>query len=63
MRKKSLSQMMGIKHSKMSSSMHKMEKREYSKKGLPPKTMAKHESAEYGKGARCPRCGSVNCKC
>lgn len=61
--RKTLSQMMGMKHSKMSGPMKKMEQREYSKKGLPAKAMAKHETAEYGKGKRCPRCGGTNCKC
>ena len=53
MRKQSMSEMMGIKsgaHSGMSKPMQKMEKKEYSKKGLSPSAMKKHESAEYGKG-------------
>lgn len=55
--------MMGMTHKKMSPSMQKLEKREYSKKGLPQKALMKHEKAEYGKGARCPKCGSASCKC
>lgn len=58
--------MMGMKiggHSNMKKSMASMEKREYGKKGLPPKMMAKHESAEYGKGKKCPKCGKSNCGC
>lgn len=64
--RKTMGQMMGIKmgsHPKMNKSMAAMEKREYSKKGLPPKTMARHEKAEYGSGKRCPKCGKVNCTC
>ncbi len=61
-----MSQMMGMKtgaHKGMSKSMEKMEKREYGKKGLSPKAYAKHETAEYGKGKKCPKCGKVNCTC
>ena len=61
--RKTLSQMMGIKHSKMSGPMKKMEQREYSKKGLSPKAMMKHEKAEYGSGKKCPKCGKANCGC
>jgi hypothetical protein len=53
MRKASMAEMMGIKtgaHSGMKKPMQKMEKKEYSKKGLSPSAMKKHESAEYGSG-------------
>ena len=61
MRKQSMSQMMGMKiggHAGMKKSMAAMEKREYSKKGLSPKMMAKHEKAEY----KC-KCGKKPCQC
>lgn len=65
MRKTSMAAMMGMKpggHSGMKKSMQKMEKQEYSKKGLSPSAMRKHEAAEYGKG-KCPKCGKSPCKC
>jgi membrane protease subunit (stomatin/prohibitin family) len=58
--------MMGMKmggHAGMKKSMAAMEKKEYSKKGLSPKAMEKHEAAEYGKGKKCPKCGKANCGC
>jgi hypothetical protein len=65
MRKASMAQMMGMGHSKMSKSQKQMEAKEYSKKGLPAKAMAKHEKSEYGKskGKGCPMCGKSPCKC
>ncbi len=51
MRKASMAEMMGIKtgaHAGMKKSMKAMEKKEYSKKGLSPSAMKKHEAAEYG---------------
>jgi hypothetical protein len=64
--RKTMGQMMGIKiggHANMKKSMAAMEKKEYSKKGLSPKALMKHEQAEYGKGKKCPKCGKVNCSC
>jgi hypothetical protein len=57
MRKASMAQMMGMKKS-----TQKMEAKEYSKKGMSPKAMMKHEKAEYGKGKKCS-CGQSPCKC
>lgn len=65
MRKASMAQMMGMKtggHSGMNKSMQAMEKKEYSKKGLPAKAMMKHEKGEYGKGKKCS-CGMSPCRC
>jgi len=61
--RKTMGQMMGIKmggHSNMSKSMASAEKREYSKKGMSPKMMAKHEKAEYGKGRKYTKSGKAN---
>ncbi len=52
-----MAQMMGMKKS-----TQKMEAKEYSKKGMSPKAMMKHEKAEYGKGKKCS-CGQSPCKC
>jgi hypothetical protein len=57
MRKASMAQMMGMKKS-----TQKMEAKEYSKKGMSPKAMMKHEKAEYGKGKKCS-CGMSPCRC
>lgn len=64
--RKTMGQMMGIKmggHKNMSKSMAAAEKREYSKKGMPAKMLAKHEKAEYGNGKKCPKCGKASCSC
>jgi len=63
--RKTMGQMMGIKmgHSVNSKAYKAMEKKEYSKKGLSPKAMMKHEKAEYGSDKKCPKCGKANCGC